>query len=164
MAMKSWSDGGGVAIDPGLRGCGYALFGHGGLIVARYIPNPDKVNRGPLAHVMMTSAVSAETPYIGLPFCVEFPRIYPGVRGTDQNDLLDVAGVASAISTLPCWDSVDHVFPSDWKGQAPKAIMNRRVFGKLSEGERKRIIDAGSKNHNTLDAIGIGLYMLKRLG
>jgi hypothetical protein len=42
-------------------------------------------------------------------------------------------------------------------------VMNARVLGRLSEEELSKIEHVGAKDHNTYDAIGIGLHHLGRL-
>jgi len=155
-----------ICIDPGLRGCGVAYFNAASkqLVRAEYVKNPITEGRGPKAHCSMARAIADQT-FLSHDIVLEFPRIYPGVRGEDMNDLLDLAGVDGAIAALLCsaTHTIRHLFPSDWKGQVPKAKMNARVLKQLSLLERDNIVTAGSKDHNTLDAVGIGLYVLGRL-
>ncbi len=91
------------------------------------------------------------------------PRIYPGSgqQKGDLNDLLNLAAVVGGHEKT--FKNHVRVFPAQWKGQVPKKIMNARVLSRLSPQERLRIEDSGSKTHNTIDAVGIGLYRLGRL-
>lgn len=162
-----------VAVDPGLRGCGVALFKGGTLLRAAYVKN-NAEGRGYNAHVGAANAVRLwlyPAPMID-ELVVEFPRVYPGSaqQKGDLNDLLDVAGVGAAVSTairmfdMPIDSRADHVFPSDWKGNVPKETMTERIRRSLTDEERKRIEKCpASLMHNTLDACGIGLYKLGRL-
>ena len=153
-----------LCVDPGLRGCGCAFFDGARLKWAAYVPNPMTQGRGPEAHAQMARAVITATTFQAAPpdkLLVEFPRVYPGMPKVDLNDLLDLAGVDGALSTMV--RDVGHVFPSDWKGQVPKQVMNERVLMALSVDEVQAIEHRGSKDHNTLDAIGIGLHHFGRI-
>lgn len=172
-----------VAIDPGLRGCGAALFIDGLLAKADYVTCPTKLTRGYAAHALMAANLrlwvheaAGSTTWFDT-FVVELPRIYPHAaqQKGDSNDLLDVAAVGAAFMGISYFDlkSADDasillqhmvsVFPAEWKGQVPKDVMNRRVLAKLTEEERGLVGDAGAKTHNTLDAVGIGLHYLGRI-
>lgn len=160
-----------IAIDPGLRGCGVAVFDvQRNLAWASWVRNPILTGRGPDVWWHMADAIAAATAQMpwsttqGL--CLEMPKVYPGMPKTDLNDLLDLAGVLGAVvmhSALGHGPEPKWCYPQDWKGQTPKKVMNERVLLKLSEAEKARIVDAGSKTHNILDAIGIGLHFLGRL-
>lgn len=159
-----------LCIDPNLRGCGCALFDeHGELMSASYVKNHDDKGRGYAAHVNVAYQV--------LSFCkdravdvayIEFPRVYPGEKHIDLNDLLDVAGVGAAVSAALCKPGqvryLTHVFPSQWKGNVQKSIMLRRIQNRLTPEESKRCGWTNkSDNEDMLDAIGIGLWHFKRL-
>lgn len=100
---------------------------------------------------------------------IEKPRIYPGPSRDkagnmrDLNDLIDLACVAGGIAALFDTQQIITVYPADWKGQMPKEKMNKRVLDTLTPEERKCIQSVGKLDHNTLDAIGIGLHYLGRL-
>lgn len=154
-----------LCIDPGLRHCGTALFNQGGrLHEAALIKVGSNIVRGPKAHRAM--ALEVYGTYTGIMnltrVILEFPRIYPRAaqQKGDLNDLLDLAGVDGAIAGLFSGCEILHVFPSDWKGQVPKPIMTKRIYSKLSEAEKAVL---ANKDHNTLDAVGIGLHHFGRL-
>lgn len=155
------------AVDPGLRGCGVALFEPViGLAWATYLPNTMIDGRGPDRHSAMARKIAHHVAAMGgfKNLIVEFPRIYPKGprdRRSDPNDLLDVAGVAGAVAAL--FENVLWVFPQEWKGQVPKEVMNSRVKKRLTPEELRRITSVGALDHNTLDAVGIGLHLLGRL-
>lgn len=138
------------AIDPGVHKSGVALFNDGLLMYAGW-------------HEHAGSELLALTNDI---VRVEMPRIYPGSgqRKGDLNDLLDLAAVVGYWEDrLRGSQDVKRVFPATWKGQVPKKIMNARVMAKLSEREAHTIRHVGAKDHNIIDAIGIGLWALGRL-
>jgi Holliday junction resolvasome RuvABC endonuclease subunit len=155
-----------IAIDPGLRGCGVAAFETEGcqpfLIKACYITSPEKTLTGPVAW----AAMAGEVVRTGRPdiLVLEQPRIYPGVRREDPNDLIQLAGVLGAIAAH--WESVPTIvayYPAAWKGQVPKKVMTNRILKHLATGELSRLVSVGAKDHNTIDAIGLGLFHLGRM-
>lgn len=161
----------GLFVDPGLRGCGVALFDLDAKVLARaeYVTNPER-GRGYRAYVAMGDAVDEVAGNLALRVvCIELPRIYP--RGgelkktdfIDPNDILDVACVGAAVASHYSKLLVESVFPADWKGQVPKQIMTERIKRKLSTEEHAVVRSVGAKDHNTFDAVGIGLHYLGRL-
>jgi hypothetical protein len=163
-----------LSLDPGLRGCGVAVFdtAHKRLMRAGYVVNSDRKSKGYRAHVLMAREVSnwLASELKMLPpnlanVIIELPRIYPSPQQQkgDPNDLIDVAGVGSAFASLCSPGAVQHVYPQDWKGQVPKKVMNDRVLQALDAGEVGNVRHAGSKDHNTLDGVGIGLAFFGRI-
>ncbi len=100
---------------------------------------------------------------------VERPRIYPGGRTKNPNDVLSVALNAGEwggrYKQQGC--SVEYVEPSGWKGQTKKEIQHARDWARLLEDEQTLVSQSlkgipASKRHNALDAIGIGLWAVGR--
>lgn len=58
------------------------------------------------------------------------------------------------------------IYPSDWKGNVPKQIHHQRVLAALTQGEYYLQLDPSSKyyNHNTADAVALGMYVVGRTG
>ncbi len=155
-----------LSVDPGIRGCGVALFRDEDLERAAYVPNPAKRGNGPEECARMGAAVIHWTRIFVLTLCVEWPRIHTqGQRKGDPNDLLALAGVDSAIAAGIGFNvKIVRYFPEQWKGTLDADVMTARIESRLSEEERARIEPgAASLRHNTVDAIGIGLHYLKRL-
>lgn len=152
-----------VSVDPGLRGCGVAVFADGVLLSAQYVANPAKGD-GPKAWLQMGLQVfRAVGAFVkaGFRMVVEVPRVYPVSKG-DPNDLIQIAGVAGAVVGQLTPDTAQFTYPSDWKGQVPKEICQRRITALLSKTELDSVQSVGYKDHNTYDAIGIGLVALRR--
>lgn len=95
---------------------------------------------------------------------LEVPQVYhQRFQKGDQSDLIEVAGVAGALSSVLAADRHYGYLPRQWKGQVPKEIHNARVLSKLSGSETANIQPcAASLRHNVLDGIGLGLFHLKR--
>ena len=163
-----------LTIDPGLRGCGMAWFRDGSLLLASYVPGTT-TGRGPIAHEAMASAamnwaldrLDSEVAR-SRAIAVEFPCIYPAAaQKGDQNDLLDVAGVASAVYAviLGSLGGVGrYLLPREWKGTVDKQVMLRRIEASMTADEVARVDCKGALRHNAIDACGIGLHLLGRLG
>lgn len=164
-----------VTIDPGLRGTGVAIWLDGKLVNAAYVESAEQKRRGPVAWVAMAAAVEDhvwehmdnEEEDCAHELVMEVPQIYgPEISKADPDDLLQLAGVDGAIArALRFGCPVVGYRPREWKGQTPKAIHNRRVENALSLAELDTFQRCPSHlRHNILDAVGIGLFHLGRLG
>lgn len=177
-----------LAIDPGLRACGCAVFSSSTyeLCAAALVKNTNLKDRGPQAHLQMASAVGewarANSYFSGAHLVLEYPRIYVDQQrrgANDPNDLLELAGVDGAITAWFLPAVLKHYFPSDWKGQTPANPTARQVIKRLTPDECLRVEkldaflvklelaeakgrDVSHSAHNTLDAVGIGLKYLSR--
>lgn len=160
-----------AAVDPGIRGCGVAVFSNGRLIVAAYVRSPVKSGCDAAAAAAMGEAVAERLPCLG-ELALEWPRVYAsrireGRSKADPNDLLALCGVQAVVAArcrLPS-GSVRCYAPSDWKGQMPKGVCGLRVRSRLDPVELGILDDADcppSLMHNVLDAVGIGLHHVGR--
>ena len=164
-----------LAVDPGARGCGVALFRGGALAACAYVRNPAEVTadvgRAASAGAM---ALAVQRWAVGLvdDLAVEWPRVYAtairrGASRGDPNDLLPLAGVDAALAALLASARCSSYAPFEWKGQMSKDAMAERIMSRLAEGEfallEAACDNAGAKAHNIVDAVGIGLHHLGRL-
>ena len=147
-----------IAIDPGVRMCGVALFHDSD-------DGDPETRAGRLYHARWVPVRNLHLFAHDAELVVEMPRIYrgSGQQKGDLNDLLDLATVVGYCEGI-FHGSHRRVFPAQWKGQVPKKIMNARVLSRLDDVEKAAIVSVGAKDHNILDAIGIGLWALGRLG
>lgn len=140
-----------VAIDPGKRASGWAVFWKRELWACGFGNSADPI----------LDATEGE-PDLAL---IEAPRVYDRRRWKgDPNDLIDIS-IAGAIllgSLRP--ERIKVIRPQDWKGQTPKDVQAGRTLAKLSRAERSRLDGATTKGkmHNVIDAVGIGLWELER--
>ncbi len=156
-----------IAIDPGLRGVGIAAFEGKELMRAGYVKNSEQKLRGPQAWYSMAHEVRYWVwPSFGLIPCdtlvLEGQQIYLGAK-INPAHLIEIAGVAGAVAyAIDAKKRVSYL-PRIWKGQVPKDVHNQRTLAKLSEKEQAVIeYPATSLRHNVYDAIGLGMYHLRR--
>jgi hypothetical protein len=100
---------------------------------------------------------------------IEKPRIYDrrNWKG-DPNDLIRVGIIAGHINgCISNGHTTKWVYPQEWKGNRPKEVDHRHTKSLLGPVELE-ILQESCKNmvksqlHNMLDAIGIGLWYLRR--
>jgi hypothetical protein len=151
-----------LAVDPGLRGCGAALFFDGALTFAHYVRNPNREDRGPAAWRDMAEAVRlfAQGRLIDA-LVLEVPQVYTRGKG-DPGDLVELAGVDGAILGRLMPVQQYGYKPREWKGSVPKDIHHARVRKTLTEAERQILENSApaSLRHNVLDAIALGKWWL----
>ncbi len=96
---------------------------------------------------------------------VEVPRSYDaGQQKGPQNDLIDLALVCAAIAGKVGGDTeVVTYYPQEWKGSIKADTFTERILEALSNEEKQRIQRTGALDHNTIDAVGLGLKYLGRL-
>lgn len=151
------NDGALLTIDPGVHACGCAIFARGRLVKAAYVKTNDP-------NTLAQAVVDFQTGYFATHVAIERQRIYDGGRKQkiDLNDLLDLSRVVGRLEERYRSWPAQLIYPQDWKGQVPKEIMTKRIQRALTPDEMAVIVSAGSKDHNTFDAIGIGLFVLGR--
>lgn len=163
-----------LAIDPGIRHFGAALFGGVGQLSlhrAALIRNPIKEGNDPAAAFAACEALvrwlGERTVITGIhTVVVEIPRVYPAARQKgDQNDLIALSGVAYALAcSLVSAEKRVRYFPREWKGTIDGDTMIGRIEARLDARELAAI-EACPKSlrHNVVDAIGIGLKFVGRI-
>lgn len=100
---------------------------------------------------------------------IEKPQIYKDMKEKNPNDLIDVGiAIGRIYEQIIDLTDIKLVLPHDWKGSVPKNIMLKRIKKQLNKTEEK-LFKEKTKNikrslqHNIIDAIGIGLFFIKRL-
>ena len=167
-----------LAVDPGIRGCGCALFDDATLTKAAYVANPIRYGNDPWASAACAEAVSQWVGDVDT-LLVEYPKVYPQAQQKgDQNDLFALAAIDAVLAYL--YPAGKWFYPRDWKGTANADMMTCRIAGcafvkcggvhtpslpgRLTVRELNCIV-RGSESllHNTIDAIGLGLHHVGRL-
>lgn len=156
-----------VAVDPGKRSCGVAVFEQRRLTQAwlARIPRGGGADLDAVAllarQVLRTLCTTSVTEIL-----LEWPQIYQGGKQKgDPNDLLFLAGLDGAIVSALPYAHATAVRPRDWKGTTDPDIVCARIKQIVQEAGESAIIQwpCASLEHNVLDAIGIGLWHLGRL-
>jgi len=160
-----------LSVDPGVRGCGVALFSEQKLVNAAYVKNSVAESCGPKEALALAVAVATWSGPINA-LALEVPQTYKGrAKRGDANDLISLALVDGAIAGIFERVQIFSYFPSQWKGQVPKPkragedyIIEARVRKRLSPDELERVNwpNAWKLCMDVSDAIGIGLTALSR--
>jgi hypothetical protein len=152
-----------LCIDPGATtGC---AFFHDGLLTASWAKPFEKA---------LTSFATIPLSII----VIEVPQVYRGPKAqSTPNDLLVTSYRAGRLAQAALGDAIhrdraeiETVLPNAWKGTIPKPVHHKRVLSVLSSWELEilGIITPPNKNGkwqpDMLDAVGLGLWRLKRLG
>lgn len=166
-----------LAVDPGLRHVGLALFNRGYLVKAALVQGDNTRMRDLEAWTIMGSNVAtwvdgeiprkrSREPRIHHLVC-EKPQVYAHKGSTGADDLFQLVGVLGAVGMALDWAECTTATPRVWKGQVKKEIHHARVWKRLTEAEEALLEGCLSLihpelQHNVLDAVGIGLWKLKR--
>lgn len=158
-----------LAVDPGIRGCGAAVFRGGKLVAAAYVKNPLRSGNRAREAAAMAEAVRDWSLALDVDeLAVEWMQVYWGdEHGKDPNDLLALCGIGAALSALVSEDATSYLV-SEWKRTMKKEPCHARIRLRLEPEELKiakaAVAAAGSLGHNVWDAVGIGLHHVRRLG
>lgn len=163
-----------LAVDPGIRGCGVALFEGPTLVACAYVFNKAKEGNRAAEAADMARAIGVEFVMGRVidELVVEWPRVYATrlrkgeMDGQDPNDLIALSAIDGALAYRMGVKTTSYV-PSEWKGQMKKEPCHARIKSRLNPRELAILMDADndakSKAHNVYDAVGIGLHHLGRL-
>lgn len=157
-----------VAIDPG--NCTGVAFFLDGKLVRAYDAKPDGKLDFPVPFGWGGGIGSRDS--LGV---IELPKFYGQERydGDPRKATATANSLIREAVTLGRWVErlaiagipYETVEPSTWKGQVSKEGMNNRTMRALALDEVVHVpVIARSRLHNVLDAIGVGLWYLKRIG
>jgi hypothetical protein len=166
-----------ISFDPGLREAGLAVFIEGRLAFACLVRNPEARKRdGPAWRLMGREVfrVIYDNHIIkrniwDSTLASEIPQVYQEGKsaGVDPSDLTNLSGVVGAVIGYLNPDQVFTYLPREWKGQIPKDKHQPRIISRLDK-EETAVLNAvrcpKGKLHNVVDAIGVGLFHLGRIG
>jgi hypothetical protein len=143
-----------LTLDPGKNYVAFAKFNDGLLVHAETVKSK---KLWPESALEVAKSLKAYGPVDE--FVFEFPVVYPK-RTRSPNDLLPLCYVNGLVTAVLEPQKAEAVEPARWKGTIDPDIVIARVQGALTAGEHAV---CKSKDHNTWDAIGIGLWKLKRI-
>lgn len=158
-------------VDPGVWRCGLAVFRAGRLIFAGE-PNTRETPCHSMAELVARTAMrETRTSMVGYPFVpwvwvAEIPQDYEA-KSAREGTLDELRQV---ITEIEIWrpdagigKKTHTVRPHGWKGNVPKPVHHRRIVAALDARERD-IIEALPRTRDALDAVGLGLFVLRRVG
>lgn len=157
-----------VSIDPGVHSSALAVW---------YAPTSGfETSRGILYRAGLSTPCGGSQGATGVfdllaswgasqaPVVIEVPVKYPTRRSThrDVERMLAVVRELKAAYPPASWFEVS---PFGWKGNTPKGIQGARILSALTKVEHDAVTwPKKALRHNVVDAIGIGLWRLGRLG
>lgn len=150
-----------VAIDPGKRHAGIALFAHDELVGATLLKTK---NTWPQCVLELAQKAVTFLREKGLgevdELLLEYPKVARQWSKGDPNDLVALAYTQGAMTTALPAKQVKAIEPQSWKGTVNADIVTERIKVQLTPVEQTRV---EAKDHNTYDAVGIGLWGCGRL-
>ena len=158
-----------LSIDPGRRKLAWALMTNGKLDGAGVIVVP-KTEQRDLSELIDYFIIELAKELRGKQRCVksvvERMRVYPGRSKGDINQLLDIQAIGSAVGSKLAVD-LEMVYPQQWKRNQSKEVSHSIIRSRLDREETEVLEDALTESGKTyagdvLDAVGIGLYGLRR--
>lgn len=171
MTTLPYAEVGLVSVDPGVHAHGVALWESGELRGATYA---QATSVHATLDVEAVSAANAVVRWLR-GFCggelavVEVPRSYDVQHQKgDQNDLVWLAFSAGVLLGTLGLPHTRLVTPAEWKRQVPKEVAQLRYQHALTEVERGVLARAledvpAREHHNVWDAVGLGLWVLRRV-
>lgn len=151
------------AIDPGFsqsNATGRAMFVDGQL---RFCDALSPKSAGYVARIEEIAAWAVLSAPVDI-LIIENPKIYPGPQQKgDPDDVVLLATLVGMIAGRVPHRELLLPRPQEWKGNVPKKVMLDRIEAKLSPEERAIADGAKGKRDAILDAVGIGMWALKRI-
>tara|TARA_Y100000592_G_scaffold75329_1_gene117632 strand:- start:1335 stop:1808 length:474 start_codon:yes stop_codon:yes gene_type:complete len=150
-----------LSIDSGFREFGWAAFFGGELVCAGLGINAGGPPRQPVNFADTFVPILERFEWNSAKAVIEFPKNRISTQNVDA--LLKLASSCGAFTSLlqAAGFEVEWVYPHEWKGMVPKHIMCKRILDKVTPSEYD-VIDR-PRNHNVLDAVGVGLWKSQRL-
>ena len=154
-----------LAIDPGFRYFGYGVFHkgslvEGGLVKAPPVDSPWAVWKKQPPSFLSVVEVIRKFEWSSPLAVIEYPKVHKDTPNPEA--IVKLAAACGAYTGLLQAGGFDvtWVEPYSWKGNVPKDIFTRRILAKIPEADYPKI--SNLKDHNILDAIGIGLWAIKK--
>ncbi len=142
-----------MSVDPGTKATGWAIWDRNAMVLCGLARGKNWIHT-----VREVPKMQVERLWL------EDQQIYRN-SNVDAHSLLAVSRVVGALAFHVPADQVELVRPAAWKGQVPKDVCNRRTHARLTPAEKVLLELAKcpkSLEHNLMDAIGIGLWAVKR--
>lgn len=151
-----------AAIDPGKKHAGIALFAGNELVGATLLKSKPKDPWPGSVLELAQKAVTFVKENLGEvdELLLEYPRVARQWSKGDPNDLVALAFTQGAMAAQVPAKEVKAFEPQSWKGTVDADIVTERIKVKLTPAEQTKVY---ATDHNTYDAVGIGLWAVGRL-
>lgn len=153
-----------LAIDPGYRYFGYSIFGgkkilKAGLSKALESDAWDRWTGQPPSFTEIAELI-LNTEWEVRHAIIEFPKVHRDTPNAES--IVRLAAACGAYTSLlqAAGFFTEWVEPRSWKGTVPKDIMYKRILAKIPESQYVNIDRI--HDHNVIDAVGIGLWKIKK--
>lgn len=162
-----------LAIDPGVRVAGYAIYKRKELLRCGLVEAPSKISQIEAIIHNCKQILWAWNEVYGINSIPEFlvierPQIYQQafLKG-DPNDLTWLAYMGGILTSQFNCEKPFLPLPREWKGQVDKEVMNNRILESLPKREKEYVIMTlqeikSSLRHNVLDAVGLGKWVINK--
>lgn len=152
-----------VCIDPGKKLCGVSMFSDRGYLLRAELVRADDVVT--LADGV-AEAVKKNRIENRLVLAYEMPQVYMSDPGKAKS-LFPLAVTDGAVAYALRPNEIVEYKPHDWKGSVDPDVMTKKIKERwMTAADHKAVVIPSAKSlaHNIYDAVGIGIYHLRRLG
>lgn len=171
-----------LAIDPSINSCGVAMFQHGKLSAVKTITAQSDWSNDDVAKrcLRMGQEVVAWIHDLGIVpdvLAAEWPQTYPNASPKINQSLIGLSGVIGVVSGILALGlasrdqtlEVVSFLPAEWTHRLPKtkkgdprdSVRGRNIARRLDPLELT-LFQTAKLNHDSVDAIGIGLHAVGR--
>lgn len=153
-----------VCIDPGKWLCGVASFSDRGYLLRAELVR----TKGSVVDLAdaVAEAVKKNRIESKLTLAYEMPQVYLSDPGKAKS-LFPLAVTDGAVAQALRPNAIVEYKPHDWKGSVDPDVMTEKIKTRwMTAADHKAVVMPSAKSlaHNLFDAIGIGIYHLRRLG
>lgn len=151
-----------LAIDPGVRLCGVALFAGVQLVEATIVRCTEK-NVSDFV-VALTMAKQLPAAYVDT-LVIERMLIYDKAQQLgDPNHLARIEFIAGVLTRDFKGLSANVLRPTarEWKGTIRKSIHHKRIIAECPKAAQLAAATPKTYRHNVYDAVGLGLWAIRR--
>lgn len=157
-----------ICVDPGKHTGGLAIFRDRKLVLARLIrcSGPESRHAIEFARKVYDAYVEMLGVEADDLYC-EYPVVRLHSKGKDPNNLRELCSTVGAVEFALQSAKPHRIKPEDWKSNIDADICCARVKARLHDDELAVFAQSGALKSNedhVLDAIGVGMYVLGRIG
>lgn len=156
-----------LSIDPGFRYLGYSVFSEGTLLEAGLLKSAETPSswavwgKQPPSFLHLVEVIRKFDWVEQCSAVIEYPKVHKDTPNPEA--IVKLAAACGAYTGLlqAAGFGLIWVEPYTWKGNVPKEVSTRRILAKIPKEDYSKISNV--RDHNILDAIGIGLWATKKI-